>query len=132
MEVCKAGETLFFEQPRYEWELPTDTRDYCLSEWGEDVPTGNARLKLTLSVLYAGDTMAQALQTMRDKELTLARYRQGTVVIEEGFNNGKPTVITTWHATVVALTPQPLLSGDEAMGANAKLQVVFLLTDPEY
>ncbi len=141
--LVRAGQDILTEQPVHEWDLPTDSRDFCAGVWGEDVPTGNARAHLSLSILYEAPTIAQALLYMRDREFLLATHRSGTLTIEEAYQAGIPAITTTWRAVVTDLSPASLLAPDDAVSdpdapseslrgkANARLQVGFTLTQPE-
>lgn len=141
--LVRAGHDILTEQPVHEWDLPTDTREFCVADWAEDVPTGNARASLTLAVLYEAPTMAQALLCARAREFALAERRSGSLLLEEGYDRGAPTLRTRWHAVVTALEPESLLSEEDALcdpdhtapslrgPANARLTMSFTLTHPE-
>ncbi len=141
--LCRAGQDMFAELPAFEWDLPTDSRDFCVSDWGEEVPIGNARAGLTLSLLYEAPTMAQALLFMREREFFLAQHRAGSLTIDEAYDRSVPALRTTWRAVVTGLEPEPLLAMDDALGnpdhavtslrgkANARLTVSFTLTEPQ-
>lgn len=140
--LVRAGHDILTEQPVHEWDLPTDSRDFCASAWGEDVPTGNARARLTLSILYEAPSEAQAILYMRDREFILAAHRSGSLTLDEAYQSGVPTLRTTWRAVVTQLDPSPLLDPQDAVSdpdhpdaslrgaANALLKVTFSLTNP--
>ena len=141
--LCRAGQDVFFALPEYEWELQTDSRDFCAAAWGQDVPIGNARARLTLSLIYEAPTLGQALIAMREREFLLAGRREGTLLVEEGYHQGVPVLRTAWHAVVTDLSPRSQLMAEDAISnpdhaveslrglANARLAVTFTLTHPE-
>ncbi len=120
-------------EPTREWSVETASHNLVGSAWGKDEPVGNARLLLGWEVLVCRPTVAELEKHLRRVEIALNTDRSGRLLLEEAWQDGLPTLSTTWQAVVNTATVR-LLTLDEAPplpGAWGALRVEFILTNPE-
>lgn len=115
-----------------EWSAGTAAFDCIAHDWGQDVPTGNARLRRSWSVLLCERTRAALERRMRRVEIMLNMHRKGTLLLEEAFSQGAPTLATWWAATLETAKARPLAmeSAPGMPGAWGALELAFILTHP--
>lgn len=119
-------------EPTREWSAETASHQLVGSEWGLDVPAGNARLLLGWEVLLCYPTVAELELQLRRREIMLNTHRSGTLDMEEAWRAGAPTMRTHWRAVIVSATvrllPQEAAPG--LAGAWGALRVELTLTHP--
>lgn len=115
-----------------EWSAGTAAFDCIAHDWGQDVPTGNARLRRSWSVLLCERTRAALERRMRRVEIMLNMHRKGTLLLEEAFSQGAPTLATWWAATLETAKARPLAmeSAPGMPGAWGALELSFILSLP--
>lgn len=130
------------EEPEFGWDLPIDSRNYIGTDYGEDVPTGNARYRMTLRVLREYLTVAQLEANMLTAEQSVALCRSGHLRLYRAYHEGVPTHRQRWRAVLTAVSSRLLYDETEAWGeaysqdtlrgmANGEVQYEFTLTEPE-
>lgn len=123
---------LLADPPTLEWSLQTASYEYIAHTWAGDLPTGNARLTLAALPLIRANTRASLERKLRHLELQLNLHRTGTLLLEEAYSNGAPTLHTWWHAVVETAnaSPLPLDQAPPIPGAWGKLDLSIILTNP--
>ena len=91
---------LLAEPAKQEWSLQTASYEYIAHTWAGDLPTGNARLTLAAQPLIRANTRASLERKLRHLELQLNLHRTGTLLLEEAYSNGAPTLHTHWTAVI--------------------------------
>lgn len=81
-------------------DFPVDEREFCAADWMEVLPTGNAVKTLRLIVLRQYLSEAQLVANLRAEEIYLFTHRAGDLTIKEAFHANRPTVVSTWRATL--------------------------------
>lgn len=123
---------LLAEPPTLEWSLQTASYEYIAHTWAGDLPTGNARLTLAAQPLLRANTRAALERKLRRLELALNLNREGSLLLEEAFSQGVPTLHTYWHAVIETAnaSPLPLDQAPPIPGAWGKLELSIILTHP--
>lgn len=123
---------LLAEPPTLEWSLQTASYEYIAHTWAGDLPTGNARLTLAAQPLVRANTRASLERKLRHLELQLNLHRTGTLLLEEAYSNGAPTLHTYWTAVIETAnaSPLPLEEAPPIPGAWGKLDLSIILTNP--
>ena len=123
---------LLAEPAGTEWSLQTASYEYIAHTWAGDLPTGNARLTLAAQPLVRANTRAALERKLRHIELQLNLHRTGTLLLEEAYSNGAPTLHTHWTAVIETAnaTPLPLEEAPPIPGAWGKLDLSIILTNP--
>lgn len=123
---------LLAEPAGTEWSLQTASYEYIAHTWAGDLPTGNARLTLAAQPLVRANTRASLERKLRHLELLLNLHRTGTLLLEEAYSNGAPTLHTHWTAVIETAnaSPLPLEEAPPIPGAWGKLDLSIILTNP--
>lgn len=123
---------LLAEPAGTEWSLQTASYEYIAHTWAGDLPTGNARLTLAAQPLIRANTRAALERKLRHLELQLNLHRTGTLLLEEAYSNGAPTLHTHWTAVIETAnaSPLPLEEAPPIPGAWGKLELSIILTNP--
>lgn len=119
--------------PERSWEHQTAQFNLIAREFGEDVPTGNARLTLAFESTRRAPSVAQLERDLRCLELALNLHRQGSLTLREAWHGGAPLLSTRWRCTVNACTPRRLTAEDAPPlpGAWGAVAYELILTNPE-
>lgn len=119
--------------PERNWEHQTAQFNLIGREYGEDEPTGNARLALTFETTRRAPSVAQLEREMRRQELALNLHRRGTLTLQEAWHGGAPMLTTRWQCLINACTPRRLTSEDAPPlpGAWGAVAYELILTNPE-
>lgn len=125
-------------------EFPVDEREYCSADWLEVVPLGNAVKTLRLTVLRQYLSAAQLVANLRAEEIYLFDHRAGELTLKEAYHAGRPTMVSTWQATLRAFAFHPYTDStrDNALPFNPSLDPLkgqalgrveyeFSLTNPQ-
>ena len=119
-------------EPTREWSAETASHSLVGSDWGLDVPAGNARLLCGWEVLVSRPSVAELEKHLRQLEIALNTHRSGTLDMEEAWHGGVPTMLTHWQAVVNSCTVRllPLDAAPGLPGAWGAVRVEFTLTNP--
>lgn len=131
-QLCEYGRLLAAE-PTREWNAERASYNLIASDYGLDIPTGNARLTWSMETLVVRDTVAQLERYLRRLEIELNTRRAGKLHMAEAYQDGAPTLLTTWDAVVESCTVRRLASDDAPAlpGAWGAVEVSFILTNPK-
>ena len=99
---------LLLSPPERRWEHQTAQHNLIARDYGQDVPTGNARLNLTLTPTLRAPTTAQLERRLRLLELTLNLHRSGTLQLREAWEGDAPLLTTRWRCVVSRCDVRPL------------------------
>ena len=132
LQLCEYGRLLAAE-PTREWSAEMASYNIIGAEYGVDVSCGNARLVMGWEVLINRETVAQLERYLRRLEIELNTRRAGKLHMAEAYQDGAPTLLTTWDAVVESCTVRRLASDDAPAlpGAWGAVQLSFILTNPE-
>lgn len=131
VQLTRYGQLLPGE-PEEEWSGGTSSFECIGSAWGLDVPTGNARLTRSWSVLVRGESVGSLERHLRRLELEVNLHRAGVLELSEAYAGGAPTLCTWWKA-VVETCKGRRLGQEEApplRGAWGVLELSFILSEP--
>lgn len=131
-QLCEYGR-LLTEEPTREWSAETASYNIIGADYGLDVPTGNARMTWRMGTLVVRDTVAQLERYLRRLEIGLNTRRAGKLHMAEAYQDGVPTLLTTWNAVVESCTVRRLASDDAPAlpGAWGAVEASFILSNPE-
>lgn len=99
---------LLLSPPERRWEHQTAQHNLIVRDYGEDVPTGNARLNLSLSPTLRAPARASLELRLRQLELALNLHRAGSLVLREAWEGDAPLLSTRWLCTVTRCDVRPL------------------------
>lgn len=131
-QLCDYGRLLAAE-PTREWGAEMASYNIIGADYGLDVPTGNARLTWSMETLVVRDTVAALERYLRRLEIEMNTRRAGKLHMAEAYQDGAPTLLTTWDAVVASCTVRRLASDDAPAlpGAWGAVSVSFILTNPK-
>lgn len=118
--------------PSREWELQTANHSLLGRAWGEDRALGSARLTWSAEVCVRARTVGRLTARLRALELDLNTHRQGSVMLWEGWHDGRPMIETSWRCLVAAATVRGLTMEEAPPmpGAWGALALSLTLTNP--